>query len=249
MERFQGESNTINSQLQSAVPLILLGFFGALIVIYKRKWLLLYPLAWSVTAYILFSFHSPVFYHHQLTITIPLALLACAGTAEGILSLVHVRQPSDLLRLQTLMGVFALAGFLLVVNYYRPVLDKELMNRPRISGFDLKATAGKLKVLDVMNEYAGRTNWIVTDVPIYAFRVHKPVPPSLATFSQKRMSTGSLTEDDVLKAMREYRPEMVLMARFNIPALETYLQENYTLVVSPEFYRLFVRNDLDPTPE
>jgi hypothetical protein len=58
--------------------------------------------------------------------------------------------------------------------------------------------------------------------------------------------TGSLTGEDVLSAMREYRPEQVLMARFQIPALEEYLLENYTLILSEEFFRLFIRNDLQP---
>ena len=95
-----------------------------------------------------------------------------------------------------------------------------------------------------MNEYADQTNWIVTDMPMYAFRVHKPVPPILATFSSKRLATGSLTERDILTAMREYQPELVLMARFEIPALESYLQEHYTLILSVEYFRLFLRNDL-----
>jgi hypothetical protein len=83
-------------------------------------------------------------------------------------------------------------------------------------------------------------------MPMYAFRVHKPVPPIVATFSSKRLSTGSLTEADILAAMREYRPEQVLMARFEIPALEAYLKENYTLILTVEYFRLFVRNDLQP---
>jgi hypothetical protein len=120
------------------------------------------------------------------------------------------------------------------------------MDSPRISGFSLKATPGKLKVLDAMNENANHTNWIVTDVPMYAFRVHKPVPPNLATFSKKRLVTGSLTEDDILNSMREYHPEQVLIARFEIPSLEAYLRDNYTLILSVEFYRLFIRNDLYP---
>jgi hypothetical protein len=34
------------------------------------------------------------------------------------------------------------------------------------------------------------------------------------------------------------------MARFEIPALETYLDEHYKLILSVEFFRLFLRNDL-----
>ena len=84
---------------------------------------------------------------------------------------------------------------------------------------------------------------------MYAFRVHRPVPPILATFSAKRLATGSLTDEDILAAMREYKPEQVLMARFTIPALEAYLQENYTLTLTEEYYRLFIRNDLEPVTE
>jgi hypothetical protein len=97
-----------------------------------------------------------------------------------------------------------------------------------------------------MDEYAERTNWIMTDMPMYAFRVRRPVPPNVATFSRKRLATGSLTEEDILEAMREYRPEQVLLARFFIPSLEEYLKENYTLILSTEFFRLFIRNDLQP---
>jgi hypothetical protein len=84
----------------------------------------------------------------------------------------------------------------------------------------------------------------MTDAPMYAFRVQRPVPPNLATFSSKRLATGSLTQDDILTAMREYQPEQVLIARFEIPALEEYLKENYTLITSVEYFRLFLRNDL-----
>ena len=117
--------------------------------------------------------------------------------------------------------------------------------RFQASDFTLRATSGKLKVLRTMSEYTDQTNWILTDMPMYAFRVGRPVPPNLATFSSKRLATGSLTEADILAAMRDYQPEQVLMARFDIPALETYLDEHYKLILSVEFFRLFLRNDLE----
>jgi 4-amino-4-deoxy-L-arabinose transferase-like glycosyltransferase len=241
---FQSDSFTINTHLRTAVPLLLLGIFGALVSIYKRNWLTLYPLAWAISAYVLFSFYSPVFYHHQLLITIPITIMAAAVVGDGILTLVRLRRSADLIRFQTIVGLAALVGFVLVSANYLPRLDKELMNRPRLTDFSLRATAGKLRVLRTMNEYIDQTNWIMTDMPMYAFRVRRPVPPSLATFSSKRLATGSLTDEDILIAMREYHPEQVLIARFEIPALEAYLEENYTLVLSVEFFRLFIRNDL-----
>jgi 4-amino-4-deoxy-L-arabinose transferase-like glycosyltransferase len=248
-ESLEGDSYTINAHLQTAVPLLLLGVFGALFTVYRRNWLAVYPLAWAGLAYVLFSFYSPVFYHHQLLITIPVAMLAAAGVSEGILALVHLRSPSHFIRFQTIFGAGALIGFVMVYAHYLPVLNRELLDSPRISGFSLRTTPWRLRVISTMNEYIDRTHWIVTDVPMYAFRVHRPVPPNLATFSGKRLATGSLTEEDILAAMREYHPEQVLMGRFTIPALEAHLQENYTLVLTEEFFRLFIRNDLDPVPK
>jgi len=246
-EELQGGADTINAHLPAAIPLLILGIFGALVSLYRRIWLTLYLGGWAILAYTLFSFYSPVYYHHQLLVTIPMVMMAAAAVGDGIHSLIQLSQPSDFLRLQTLFGFVAIIGFVLVSTHYVPILDKELMNRPRISGFNLKATPGKLRVLRTMREYVDETNWIVTDVPMYAFRIQRPVPPILATFSLKRLATGSLTEEDVLTAMRAYRPEQVLMARFVIPALEEYLQKNYTLVLSVEYFRLFIRNDLKTT--
>ena len=243
---FQTGYFSINWHLQAAIPLLILGLLGGVITLYRRKWMMLYPLAWAILAYTMLSFYSPVFYHHQLLITIPMAMIAAAGVGEGISFLLTLRQPSEIVRFQTGLGIVALLGFIWVFPIYGRMLDKELLNSPSIDGSELQATAGKLKILNMMNEHIDQTHWIVTDVPMFAFRVARPVPPVLATFSSKRLATGSLTEEDILKTMREYKPEQVLMARFQIPALEEYLQENYTLVLSPEFYRLFLRNDLVP---
>jgi hypothetical protein len=243
-EGLGGAGYTMNGHLRAAVPLLFLGIFGIVFSIYKRNWLAMYPLAWAALAYALFSFYSPVFYHHQLLITIPATMLAAAGVGEGILWLSRVRSFSDLVRFPAILAAGAVIGFIFVSTLYSPMLDRELMNSPRLTDFSLRATAGKLKVLRTMDEYIGQTNWIMTDMPMYAFRVQRPVPPIVATFSSKRLATGSLTEEDILTAMREYQPEQVLMARFQIPALEAYLQENYTLILSVEFFRLFLRNDI-----
>lgn len=248
-EWLQGPGYSMNTRLQAAVPLLFLAVFGVLLSIYRRNWLSLYPLAWALVAYTLFSFYSPVFYHHQLLITIPAAMMAAAAVGEGILCLLRLRRLSELIRLQTWLGAGALIGFVLVSINYLPGLDKELTNRPRLTDFSLKASPGRLRVIRTMDQYAGQTNWIMTDAPMFAFRVHRPVPPSMATFSSKRLATGSLTDEDILTAMREYKPEQVLMARFEIPALEAYVQENYTLILDVEYFRLFLRNDIKPAAD
>ena len=241
---FQGENYSVNAHLQAAIPLLILGGLGAVYVIYKRHWLMFYPLAWAVVAYIFLSFYRPVSYHHQLLVTVPAAMLAAVFVGESLLELGRVRQVAGLIRPQALLGVVAGISFGWVMLHYAPIVKEELLPAPQFSGFALTATAGKIKVINDMQKYTSQTNWIVTDMPMYAFIVKKPVPPILATFSRKRLVTGALSDEDILKAMREYNPEEVLMARFLIPELEDYLKEYYTLVSSPEFFRLFVRNDL-----
>lgn len=244
LQVFQSEFFSMNTHLRAAVPLLLLGCLGTAMTIYRRKWLRLYPFAWAVVAYGLFSVYSPVFYHHQLLITVPMAMMAAAGIGDGISSLWSLRRPSDLARFQTVLGIIILAGFIWTSTMYARELDRELLNSPRVRNAELEATAGKLKVLNLLNEHVDQTNWIVTDVPMFAFRVNRPVPPVLATFSSKRLATGSLTEEDIMDAMREYQPEQVVMSRFKIPVLEEYLEEHYTLMGAPEDYRVFLRNDL-----
>jgi 4-amino-4-deoxy-L-arabinose transferase-like glycosyltransferase len=245
-EYFQEQQFGMNVHLQGAVPLLGLGALGVVLAVIRRNWLALYPLAWAGLAYLLFTIYTPVFYHHQLLITIPAAMLAAGAVGEGMLSLLYTRGMSGARQLESLLGVAAVIGLVWAAVQYVPVLDKELMNRPRLTGFDLRATSGKLKVLRIMNANIDQTKWIMTDMPMYAFRVGRPVPPNLATFSQKRLSTGSLTDQDILAALRDYRPEQVLIARFQIPAVEEYVQEHYKLILSVEFFRLFLRNDLQP---
>lgn len=246
---FQGDNYTINFQLESAMPLVMLGILGGIFVAYKRDWMMFYPLAWAGMAYIFLSFYKPVSYHHQLLITVPAAMLAAALVAEMLQVLTRIRQPAGLLRPQAVLGIVSILGFGWVLLQYAPTVQGQLMPSPQFSGFSLTATAGKIKVISDMEKYSKETNWIVTDMPMYAFIVKKPVPPILATFSRKRLITGSLSDQDILTAMRDYHPEQVLMARFVIPELEAYLQEHYTLVSSPEFFRLFVRKDLKATPQ
>ena len=243
-ESLQSIDYTLRTHLQPALPLIVLAIWGALVSIYKKNWLMLYPLSCAVSACIMFSFYSPVFYHHLLLITIPAAMFGALAVEDAIQTIGRIRQPSLWVRAQSILGVAVLVCFGLILYHYAPVLDSELLDRPQLSDFSLKATAGKIKVVSTMNEYSAQTNWIVTDMPMYAFIVKRPVPPILATFSRKRLETGSLTEADVIAAVREYQPEQVLMARFTMPNLIAYLQENYTLVISPEFFNLYIRNDL-----
>lgn len=243
-EVFQDQKFVLETDMKSTLPLLLLGLLGVVQAILNQRWLALYPAAWAGSAYVILHFYTPVFYHHQLLITIPAAMLAAGAAGEGLAWLVSRRRIVEFWHIRTVLAATALVGLALVWKQAQPVLAEDIRDEPRILGFALAATPGKLEILDAMRTYAAETHWILTDMPMYAFRVKRPVPPVLATLSLKRLATGSLSEQDILKSLQEYQPEQVLMERFYFPALVPILSQEYTLVLERENLQLFIRNDL-----
>ncbi|MEI6289466.1 MAG: hypothetical protein WCP19_03455, partial [Chloroflexota bacterium] len=241
---FQSNANTINYQLIPAIPLLLLGIFGIIFSVKHKKWIFSIIIGWAGAAYIVLFFHRPVFPHHQLLITVPIAMIAAAGIAEAVFSIIKLKNLRALINFFPIFGIITIISFFLVISIYYPAIDQQLSNNPRINGFSIRATKGKIDLIKQMNSYAKETNWILTDMPMYAFLVKRPVPPILATFSKKRLETGSISDADIIEALQKYNPEQVMLARFIIPVLESEINTKYTLVSSPEFFRLFIRNDL-----
>jgi hypothetical protein len=109
---------------------------------------------------------------------------------------------------------------------------------------DLAIGPNQDRVLRRMARYAQKTNWVVTDVPMYAFRTGVPVPPNLAVLSQKRVNSGLLTQWQVIDTVDEFKPEQVVLGRFNFLALERYLKKDYYLLYSDNEVKLYIRNDI-----
>ena len=91
-----------------------------------------------------------------------------------------------------------------------------------------------------MYGFAPQTNWVITDKPMYAFRVGLPVPPDIAVMTRKRLVTGNITEEQVIDAVMEWKPEQVLLGRFEFPTLESYLEQDYGLIHSRVNMKLYV---------
>ncbi len=107
----------------------------------------------------------------------------------------------------------------------------------------LSINAG-LAVLDDMNNFAKYTNWVLTDMPMYAFRIRKPVPPRLATLSGKQWDTGAIDKNDIIFSLYKYHPEQVLLGRLNMEWLIPELSQDYSLEASHGEFQLFIRNDI-----
>jgi 4-amino-4-deoxy-L-arabinose transferase-like glycosyltransferase len=237
---------TIAGYLRESLPAVVLGVIGSFLVIRNRRWTGIYLIAWALVSYLLLSQHSPIWYHHQLLVTIPIAVLCGIAVGEFVVALADATRKSQFGSVRgASFGIVAfLILYLLIARAPRVFsqLDYRLPNfKPPEAG---ATTIQAVQMLEVMREYEDVTNTLITDRPMLAVWLGKPVPPYLAAATGKRITTGELSEHDIISAIRRYRPEQVALGRFELPAVDAYLQQNYTLVYKLTDHRLYVRGDL-----
>jgi 4-amino-4-deoxy-L-arabinose transferase-like glycosyltransferase len=238
---YQTEDNTIWWYIKAVPGIVLLAFIGLGMGLTHKSWLTLYPAAWTLTAFALLTQHAPVWSHQQLLVTIPAAMLASIAVGESLRFLaIKLKEREAHWRTILLRAIPAIL-FVGVFAIHFPRAIQEFDLHPRVG---MRETSAEMTVLALMNEYADETHWIVTDVPVFAFWLGKPVPPNLAVFSSKRLLTANLTEGDVIQAILDYHPEWVLLGRFELPAVQEYLDEHYHLSYDKKQYMLYLRPDL-----
>ena len=236
---------TINWHLRQGMPILFLAVVGAIITFQSKKWLTLYPLAWMVTAYIFLDTHTPVWDHQQLLVTIPAAMLGGIAVYEGgqlgyqMIQSYYTSAKRGLLRTLAFLGLFVL-----VFTFRTQEPISLLSPTPSLTNSNFEIGPLIEKFFTKMTKFAPETHWVVTDLPMYAFRARLPVPPNLAVFSQKRVETGNLTEEQLLETIKEWNPEQVLLGRFQFPRVEAYLRQNYRIVHATDNIKLYIRRDL-----
>lgn len=209
---------------------------GIMLALASKRWLVLYLVAWLGLGTLLLARHAPIWYHHEQLITIPAAMLAACAIGEVILWIRRVSHRQEFLSVRGGLFVAVLIGVLLVAVDQAP-RTVDLFNRRAFSG----KSEADLALIARMAAYAPETHWVITDRPMIAFQAGVMTPPHLAVFSRKRVTTGDLTEQEVVDSFREFRPEQVLITRFDWPAV-SYIEEHY-YTRSKE--GLYVRNDLE----
>jgi len=234
---FQDETFSLPYVLQSVHPVLFLAALGAIYAVVKRRFLLLYPLAWMLAALLLLSNMRPVWVHHQLLVTIPAAMLAALPVYEAVAWLVKkftsLRPEINARNLLLAGALLGLAIYLFTWRVPETLRLASLKPVSPLAGFDL--SKAQENVLVQVNKYAPQTRWIATDLPTYGFVAGLPVPPELAVMSMKRIETGDLTQDDILQTILAYRPEQVLLGRRDYPQVEVYLDENYHRIKDKQF--------------
>ena len=232
--------------LRDSWPILLLAGVGSLFTILERRWLSLYLIAWVVSAYLLLTVHRPVFYHHQLLVTVPAAMLAGIAAGEAFRWIPRMIRSRLFLNERTLLSVLALAGFAASLALRLPLTLPDFYRAPQFQKKAANSTWPEQQqmFLTKMANHAPETHWIVTDLPMYAFRAGLVNPPYLSFITAKRLYTGELTEEKIIAVIAQYRPEQVMIGRREFPMVKAYLQADYRLLYDRGKRYLYLRKDL-----
>jgi 4-amino-4-deoxy-L-arabinose transferase-like glycosyltransferase len=234
----------ITYYLLDAWPIMLLALFGVVFVLQQRRWLMLYPLAWMLSSVVELLALKPVWYHHQLLITIPAAIFAAVAAGETFHAILDRLRRQLELRQNRILIAGSLVSLVLVGAFRVP--DTYTFFRQQANADATQRHPFEDKLLKKIDQYAPQTNWMLTDSPMFAFRSGVKVPPNLVVISWKRLAAGDLNEKEILNSLLTLKPEQVLFTRFQFNALNKYLADNYDLVLEREDNktRLYIRKDL-----
>jgi 4-amino-4-deoxy-L-arabinose transferase-like glycosyltransferase len=237
-------SKPVTYYLADSWPIFFLAVMGCHFVAFGRRWISFYLLAWAVFAFIMLTFYAPVWFHHQLLITIPAAMLAGIAVGEALRLLPKIVRTRPFLYWYAILTVFTLAGLVFTLVERLPVTLPDFERPPVFITKAAHAPWFEQMFLTKMTNHAPQTHWVVTTLTTYAFRTGLPVPPVLAVPSFKRIANGELTEEQIITIVDEYKPEQVLIRENEFPLLEKHLEAGYRLLLDDREKLLYLRNDL-----
>lgn len=238
----RAERININRYVGGAWAVLAMGTLGTAWAIKKERYSGVILATWSISEYVLLANTIPVWYHHQLAVTVPAAILAAIPLGEVSTELVTRIQDRNTFTVPSIT-LFVALGLMLWSQFFRvqamiPHLEFDFPNLRR----DTSRPSTEFIVLAEMHEQKNESEFLVTDNAMFAFRLGKPVPPNIAVFSGKRFHSGLLTEQDLISAIIETDPDQVLLARHELPAVEAYLNQDYNLRNKSHGIRFYIRN-------
>jgi 4-amino-4-deoxy-L-arabinose transferase-like glycosyltransferase len=196
------------------VPLAVLGGAGAVAALRRAPVLVAAGAAWVVAAVLLLALHRPVWPHHLLVLTAPMALLA--GAAAQLL-----HDPRRL-RHAPFVGLLLVAATLASAVHVRSLATPDSSRQPAVAA--LRATTS-------------RGDLLITDDQYTAALASRRTPPELVDTSQVRVLSGDLTAGQVEVAAQRWQVRAVLLDNGGLPSLsllpglQEWLTERFPMVL------------------
>lgn len=208
---FEQSAHDIWRVLRKQPLLVIAAIFGA-IVLRKQLFKNMQPaIVWLVVTSAGLLLHTPIWYHQVLLLFPALAWLGGAGFVAAYQHVKAVQQQ------QPKRWIVGFGAVLATVSVVHTVLS----NQPRQ---DLIKQAMGERV----DAFAALGGWVITDAPLDAFRAGLLPTPHLAVYSHKRITTNTLTPEDILVQLQTMRPHQVAFRRFPVDsAIKQHLDAHY----------------------
>lgn len=225
------------STLSISFPFLILALLGSVIIIREKKWNLLFPISWTIFAYILLVNHRPVGFHQELLITTPAILLAAYAVNEGFITLRNLFRARGISNLSEIR-IYGWAALLVFLVYLTTSLPPSFINEMSAPSFPRDSSesfgSGAIRTLAALDGYGTSSGHILTDRPMFAYRAGvKMLPSRVSIITGKRYLTGNIREEEIIRAIIDLEPEHIILRRFEYPAVSSFLNESEQYIVLP----------------
>lgn len=175
-----------------------------------------------MTAWMLF--HRPLWSHHLPDFLVPLAVVSASG---AVIALRRARAAGFLGQ-----AALALPAVLLAIGTFVHARNHDHWRRwyDNASEDSLRAAAG------VIAAHTTPEDWILVDRPILSYWARRRSPPWYALLLRKRIASGGLEDAQLVRALEEHRPAVVVLCSDRLDGFRAFkaeLQRRYEIVARP----------------
>ncbi|MGE3499278.1 MAG: glycosyltransferase family 39 protein [Candidatus Binatia bacterium] len=210
-------------------PLTVLALGSYLLIARERRWRAAVLPAWALAATAALLTHVPIWYHHQLLLTVP----HCAATGIAVAALFAGHRS----RTRSAPALRALAVALIAAQ-----LAWTALYGPRLPSRTLSGVPAR--VLTAMRQLADVTRVVFATEPMYAFRAGYEVPPRLAVLSHKRLLTDAALFEEIRAVFESRPPQQVVLGNDDREldrAVRDAMGGDYRLLLTAPGVSLFAR--------
>jgi 4-amino-4-deoxy-L-arabinose transferase-like glycosyltransferase len=203
--------------LARELPLEALAALGGLLALRRRDRAMVMPLAWVATSALAVLVYHPLFAHHLVILSLPLALLAAVGLTP-ILTLARERRRGMAMVIVGLGLATVAAGAYVDVRDIRLALVPDLHNAEMVAAVRTVSRPGEF--------------WI-SDNPYAVTAADRDIPGPMVDTSGQRVAAGLLTVADLEAARVRYRVRWLLEDSFRldrVPGYRGWLNAHFHLV-------------------
>jgi len=218
--------------------------FAIIFLCQQKRWYeMRFPLILLATSFAVHLLHRPWWSYYYLHFAIPLAWL-CGIAFSDLLMRISALLPRMRSAKQSsvrwrFVSLALMTGLVFVIS--------EMRLEGNIRKLRASSKINDNQLVNKIRQYAGRTNWIYSEPPIYAFHAGLLVPPELAVIVLKRFWSGQTSTSEIIEVCRKYKTEQIVLYKSKLTEkwYEFLTSERYVGIIANETSVMYVTRELE----